>query len=469
MLIDNKPETLNNLGDYHKGQAYNALDCCVTLEIFKALKSKSDRYPLVYNFERAMQGPAFAMATRGICVNEEIAKAESARLKDEEAACAGILNRLAAVFDVATVNAHSPKQVAALLYDACGEAPYHVRNAKTKQMQVSVGEDALTMMQARSPLIGVLAHLILHIRGLRKQASFVNAVRSPDGRIRSSFNVGATTSGRWSFSKNVYKEGTNFGNIPKRSRVIFIPSKSSRVMINVDLKQAESYVNANLCDDWAYIEAHETGDVHTAVALDLFGDQIAPNIDPKVWVKMKNDLFPREMSPRDICKKVTHGTAYGVGERKSSKITGLPIAAISKFRIKFFGKYTGIHARIKGMPERLLEKTEFITALGRKHQFFGHPKDDETVRGALADEPQSIVADVLCIALWRLWRYYDGRILWLLCQNYDSILLECEREDVEKVKEILAWAFNIPIPINGRQVIIPYDVCVGENWKEACG
>lgn len=59
------------------------------------------------------------------------------------------------------------------------------------------------MLQARSPGVGVMAHLILRARELRKLRSFIAARRSPDGRLRSSFNVGATTSGRWSFSKTV--------------------------------------------------------------------------------------------------------------------------------------------------------------------------------------------------------------------------------------------------------------------------
>ena len=56
----------------------------------------------------------------------------------------------------------------------------------------------------------------------------------------------------------------------------------------------------------------------------------------------------------------------------------------------------------------------------------------------------------------------------LLSQAYDSGLLECERDDLERVRVAVAEAFRVVTWINGREVVVPHDFGYGENWKEAC-
>ena len=242
-------------------------------------------------------------------------------------------------------------------------------------------------------------------------------------------------------------------------------------MVNVDLQQAESYIVAIISDDEAYRRAHETGDAHGAVALDVYGHMLPDGADPAAWVREKNSALPRGESPRQACKKLTHGGNYGLGERKASKITGMKIADIAAFRRKFFARYPGVADRIAGMPGRLKASRHFVSVVGRPHWHSGNPNDPETHRAALADEPQGVVADVLCVALWRLWRWHDvGPLLpriWILAQNYDSILFECLREDVEAAREACAKAFDIPIRHDGNEYVIPHDFASGPNWR-AC-
>ena len=765
-------------------QAYNAMDACLTVGIHNTLQRRLARLPdeaLVYRFELAMQGPAHTMACRGIAVDENVAKAETDRLLSAEARCIANLRHCAAVWteagstDTAEIiaglrtnklkglNPHSGKQVQELLYLSCGEKPYKSRpkpGDTDDEGKDTVAEEALMMLQARSPIVGIMAHLILRARELRKLRSFIAARRSPDGRLRSSFNVGATTSGRWSFSKNCFRDGLNFGNIPKRARSMFIPSSPDHVMVNVDLSQAESYVVGIISGDDAYVAAHETGDAHGAVALDVYGHMMPAGADFATWIRQPNPNLPRGESPRQACKKMSHGcltedhevltphgwigiaaareqhcpifvdgvgfekpsdwydaietsgdlyefegqgysqlvtsdhtmltrtgkvaadsvarhhrlrrtalpythgtpselnarlsaalfadghqtkhgrtnfhfrkqrkidrllnlaghlnpdiyknkdgtvrisfkdfpvekkpasvamlawdiptirayldetahwdgtigktgfrhistvsathaewlqtlchiagygsqrhklerdesrqpiwrvsincrqfarascmeitthpaagirilcpvtstgaflvrrhghisvsgnTNYGLGERKASKITGMLISDITAFRHSFFTKYAGVAKRIAEMPARLRADRHFLSVVGRPHWHSGHPNDAETHRSALADEPQGVVADILNVALWRLWRWHDvGPLLphiEVLAQNYDSILFECHRDDIDAARAACARAFNIPIEANGRTYVIPHDFGSGRNWKEAC-
>lgn len=441
-------------------QAYNCLDTCLTFGIWQALEPKLAANPaaqLTYDFERAMQGPAFTMALRGIRVDEEAAAFETRKLELAETRCTAHLRALAAVWlpdEAATLNPLSTAQVRRLLFEATGEVPYR---------EGSVDEDALMMLQARSPVIGVMAHLVLRIREVRKQLSFLRAKRSPDGRMRSSFNVGATTGGRWSFSRNCFGDGLNFGNIPKSRRTMFVP-EPGWVMVNTDLKQAESYIVGALCDE-AYVRAHETGDAHSAVARDLFGLSDA---------EIRRPGFIRHLSARDAAKRIGHGTNYGIGPAKSSKITGLPRSDIDRFRAAFFAAYPGIKARIDSMPARFStpKGNAYVSPTGRWHQHLGHPKDEETFRTALAILPQSIVADALCKALWRLWFWHDVGVqeprIRLLCQNYDSILLEVREDALQSAAEAVERALDVTIEINGKPRKIAHDFGSGRNWKEAC-
>ncbi len=488
-------------------QAYNVMDACVTGGIMEALRGKVEADPeaaLVYEFERSMQGPAFTMALRGIAVDEAAAKATITGLLNAEAHCIVNLRKCAAVWlgeevsgtvEVVEVlkglrggkatpgmSPHSPKWVSRLFYGeleegGCEEKAYKRRAKKPSNAEgessSTANEEALMMLQARAPVVGVMTHLVLRARELRKLRGFVAARRSPDGRLRSSFNVGATTSGRWSFSKNCFGEGLNFGNIPKGARGMFVPSTASRVMVNVDLKQAESYVVAHLANDEAYIKAHETGDAHTAIAVDVYRELMPAGCeDVGAWARAPNPRLARSESPRQNCKKIGHGTNYGIGERKSSKITGMPIKAIVDFRKRFFERYVGVKARIDGVEERLLTNNRFVSFMGRPHQHLGNPRDGETHRAALADEPQGGVADILNIVLWRLWSTYDvggcAPRMYMLSQAYDSILFECEERELEAVRGAVARAFRVEVSINGRTVVVPHDFGWGRNWKEAC-
>lgn len=92
---------------------------------------------------------------------------------------------------------------------------------------------------------------------------------------------------------------------------------------------------------------------------------------------------------------------------------------------------------------QLRDTASLTTLLGRRRQFFGRSDDAETLRAAIAYEPQSLTADEIDTALLRLWQ--TDRVQ-LLLQVHDSILFQYpeERED-----EIIPWA------VEAARVTIP--------------
>lgn len=457
-------------------QAYNTLDCCVPMEVIPRLWEAADEHERrAYAFDRTMQGPAFTMAVRGICVDEDACEPAVAELRVKELRCLQMLDRFAEAWEydklfplttaqkkdmrewgVERFNPMSPKQVKQFLYGVCGEKPYHDRKAKGADT-TTANEDALVDISIRSPVVGVIATTILRARELRKARSFIMAKRSPDGRLRCSFNVGATKFGRWSSSQNCYKEGLNFFNLPREARRILVPSTPERVMVNIDLKQAESNVVAHLANDTAYMKAHE-GDAHTGVACDVFGCR------PE---EAKVKLGPGGMKLRDIAKRLGHGSNYGLGERHAARLAGLKVGKIRMLRRLYFTKYKGVARRIERMPARLREDPNFLFYTGRPHRYMGHWNDHAVVKSALSGEPQGGVADTLNIALYRLWRKYDGTKLWLLNTNYDSILLEVERDGMDDTLALIRAEMAVPVIINGRSLTLGFDVGTGANWQIA--
>jgi len=115
--------------------------------------------------------------------------------------------------------------------------------------------------------------------------------------------------------------------------------------------------------------------------------------------------------------------------------------------------------------KNLLNTNTITTLLGRRRRFFGRPSDDETIRAAIAYEPQSLTADEIDTGLLRLFR--SNRVQ-LLAQVHDSILFQFpeERED-----EIVPWAtslLKVIIPLaKGREFFVPVEAKTGWNWGDA--
>lgn len=437
------------------GSIYNCLDCCLTWDVWDHMRPELEEDAdcrRVYTFERAMQGPAFTMMMRGMTIDPELIVEELESLRAKEKRCCDMLNTLAQVWGMEECNPLSPKQVQELLYRQCGEKPYHNNDGGE-----TTDSDALEDISIRSPIIGVLCQLILRARELRKAQGFLAAKPGPDGRFHSFFSVGATKFGRWASSTDPWKRGLNLFNLPKKSRRVIKPSKPSRILVNVDLKQAESFIVAHLSGDKAYIKAHE-GDAHTAVACDVFGCK------PE---EARIIIGPGGRPLRQTAKSLQHGTNYGLGERHAARMAGLRVGRMRALRLLYFRKYWGVANRIKTMPERLRDEPNFLYFTGRPHRYIGDWRQDETVREALSGEPQGGVADLLNVALYRLWRLYDGKILWLLGQNYDSILFECERDDIARVRELVEPEMVVHFEIGGERLSIASDWGQGENWAEA--
>ena len=178
---------------------YCGLDCTLTHEIWTKINkdlSQSDHdYRKTYNFELDMLKPAMHMMLRGLKVDEKKvgelkAPLVSARLKLER-----ILHLFAnAVWDK-DLNHNSPTQLKSFLYEWLGIPPV-ISYVKGKQ-KVSTDKEALEHCIQEYPRARPFCKTILALRDIDKQLNILNCKRDEDGRIRCSFKVAGTETGRW--------------------------------------------------------------------------------------------------------------------------------------------------------------------------------------------------------------------------------------------------------------------------------
>src|SRR5574337_920692 len=105
---------------------------------------------------------------------------------------------------------------------------------------------------------------ILARRDLAKQLQVLKTEIDPDWHLRTSYNIGGTTTTRFSSSKTPEGTGNNLQNITESLRHICIAEKGYK-LYGIDLEQAESREVGLICGllfgDWRYLDACEAGDL----------------------------------------------------------------------------------------------------------------------------------------------------------------------------------------------------------------
>ena len=172
------------------------------------------------------------------------------------------------IYDMAgeEFNINSPKQLGGILFDKLGLP--HGKKTKTGW---STNADVLEKLRYEAPIVGA----VLEYRQLTKLKStyadgLLKAMDS-DGRVRTSFQMTVTATGRLSSTE------PNLQNIPTRTdlgseiRKMFIPADGC-VLVDADYSQIELRLLAHIAGDEHMIAAFRTGeDIHTVTASQVFG------------------------------------------------------------------------------------------------------------------------------------------------------------------------------------------------------
>ena len=444
--------------NWEEDQIYNALDCCVTREVFDVIYPQLDpTTAATYALSRNLQGPVLEMRCRGVLV-DTLRRMEVIDEYHQD------LDRLESQLESIVLDGcgfetfkwSSPKDLARLFYDHLKIPPIKSKG------RVSTDVNALGKMQSYLIARPIINH-ILGMRELAKRISVLRTPLDPDGRMRSSYNIAGTNTGRFSSSFSEFGTGGNLQNVEERLRSIFIADPGMK-FAKCDAKSGESYVVGaiewNLFGDPTYLDAVESGDVHTAVAKLCWPD-LGWTGDLKHDKEIAEIPFYRHYSYRFMCKKLGHGSNYGGQPFTLATQSHLPIGVVQQFQPTYFSAFPAHRLWQQWVAKEVFEKGYLTTLTGRKRWFHGRRNDPSTIREAIAYNPQGSLADIVNTAMLNIWR--EGRVA-IVMHDHDALTFMYPEEQED---EIIPWIMDrLVVPVRlagGRDLRIPYDCKVGWN------
>lgn len=471
-------------------QVYNGMDCVVTHHVAGELEGKlgaGER--LVYDFDRSMLGPAMTMMMRGIRIDQR----ERKRLLKET--LAAIETKRAELDKLATerwgkgLNPRSNPTLQEFFFKVL-----HARSGKRKP---SVDKEFLDRT-LNDPKVGPFSRLVKDVRTLYEQGEIMGLrsekgkhveveITDADGRVRSSFNVGQTETGRWSTSDSPLKTGISMHGVTKPMRGAFVADPGCELFY-ADLAQVQSKTVAYLAGDEDYIKAHE-GDTHTMVAKIAWPDLPWPGSDelidcPETGKRMPADRCFAEstfmdwdvtLPIRHHAKKLQHGSNFLLTSIGFAKWAHVPQLEAGRMQDRYFAWFPGISRWHGELRAELRATGRLVSPWGAPRDFLGRGWENETLKEAAAHLPQNIEGYILNRGLAQVWWELDeggapGEIrpghVQVLSQNHDAILGQRRIGDeaaLRAVKELM----RVPVEIRGRTMVVRVDAKVGSNWK-AC-
>ena len=381
-------------------------------------------------------------------------------------------------------NTDSPLQMQTLLYTVMG-LPQQLHK-KTKKPTT----DALALLKlfkqtekTHQPVVADTLKTILRLSSLLTQLQTLEILCDPDGRVRCAYNVVGTETGRVSCSKSPTRSGYNLQTVTKKQRGLFLPDPGHH-LFQCDLSGADGWTVAAHCrrlgdptmfDDLksglkpAKIIARMYEGVN-ANALDRPSlQEECKKVDANGWLYM-------------ACKRVQHGTSYGMGKLTMSnqiledswKYSGEPVfvppSVCEDLQILFLQRYVGIPVWHRWITEQVKNNHCLTSANGHTRRFFGRPNDHETLKQAYADEPQNNTTYSTNLAVLKLWkdphnRRADGSlIIEPLHQIHDAIVGQFPIELVEWARGKIRTYFDNELVIAGERVRIPFEGSYGSSW-----
>ena len=298
---------------------------------------------------------------------------------------------------------------------------------------------------------------------LAKKISVLKTEIDPDGRMRTSYNIAGTDTGRFSSSFSEFGTGGNLQNVEESLRSVFIADPGYK-FAKCDAKSGESFIVGaiewNLFDDGRYLKACESGDPHTAVAR-ICWPSLPWTGDLKRDKYIAEQPYYRHYSYRFMCKKLGHGSNYGGQPNTLAQQSKLPIEVVTAFQPKYFAAFPGHQRWQQWVASQLATAGNLISLTGRKRWFWGRRTDPDTVRAAIAFDPQGSLADIVNTAMLNIWRKHYCIIT---AQEHDALVFTYPEAQESTIIPQIMQDLIIPIQLkNGRVLRIPYDVQTGWN------
>ena len=439
ILMDDKMEELQKC--FY--EAYTAFASKVILEK-KLQETNMDR--LFYEVEMPLVFTLFDMEQNGVKVDGAALKAYGDQLATK---IAEVEKRIYEQTEE-SFNINSPKQLGVILFEKMG-----LPNGKKTKTGYSTSADVLEKLAPDYPVVSD----ILEYRTLTKlKSTYADGLANyigEDGRIHGKFNQTITATGRISSTE------PNLQNIPVRMELgrlilkVFIPEEGY-VFVDADYSQIELRILAHCSGDEELISAYkEAKDIHRITASQVF----------HVPFHEVTDLQRRN------AKAVNFGIEYGISSFGLSEDLSITRKEAAEYIENYFKTFPGIKVFLDNAVANAKEHGYVSTLFGRRRPVpeitssnFMQRSFGERV--AMNAPIQGSAADIMKIAMNGVNRRLKEQKMKsrLVLQVHDELLLEAHLEEVEPIKEILAYEMEL-----AASLLVPLDVDMhtGKNWYEA--
>ncbi|MCW9054918.1 MAG: DNA polymerase [Candidatus Pacebacteria bacterium] len=358
-------------------------------------------------------------------------------------------------------NINSPKQLGEVLFETLGLS---IKNhKKTSGGQKSTRESELEKMRELHPII----EDILAYREIQKLLSTyidnIPKMVGKDGRLHAEFLQTGTTTGRMA------SQNPNLQNIPiktelgRRIRNAFVAEKDF-VLLACDYSQIELRVAAFLSGDEKLTRIFaEGGDVHTAVAAEVFG------VPPE---QVDYELRRR-------AKVINFGIIYGMGVNALRQSLGkdtTTLAEARQFYNDYFTRFSTLAHYLDRVKAHAARTGHTETYFGRKRYFEGITSSVPFVRAsaermAINAPIQGTEADIVKLATIRIHEYLNEHDMLddvrLILNVHDELVYEVRKDVLDTIAPEIKRLMETIVPKEeSRGIVFTVDMAAGKNWGQ---
>ncbi len=275
------------------------------------------------------------------------------------------------------------------------------------------------------------------------------------GRVHTTFNQAATTTGRLSSTN------PNLQNIPIRTeigrpvRACFVAERGAR-LLSADYSQVELRVLAHVADEGVLKEIFEKGeDVHAATAAEVF-DVSRDEVD---------------VGQRSKAKMVNFGIVYGLTGFGLADRLNIPRKEGEEFVARYLERFPAVRAFREEVVERAQEEGFVRTLMGRRRAIpelrSGNPNTRWLgERLAVNTVIQGTAADIIKVAMVRCTTALReaGVETRLVLQIHDELLFEGPPDEMDAATDLVRREMCAAYPLDPA---LEVDVGVGKDWLDA--
>ncbi len=423
----------------------------VTLRLWLALKPqlRTNQSLALYELTEKKLIPVLAeMELAGVMVDRDDLASMSVEFGQRMAEIETEIHRLAGQ----EFNVGSPKQLGDILFDV-------LKLPGGKKSKLGAWGTDSSVLEALAEGGAEIAQRVTDWRQLSKlKSTYADALIGqidPDGRVHTSFQMAATTTGR------ISSTDPNLQNIPIRTtegariRKAFIAAPG-RKLISADYSQIELRLLAHVADIPALKESFAAQeDIHARTASEVFGVPMAS----------------MDAATRRRAKAINFGIIYGISAFGLARQLGITGSEAKLYIDLYFKRYPEIRTYMETTKEQARINGYVLTPFGRRC-WVPRIKDKIPALRAYAERQainaplQGGAADIIKRAMVKLPAALRAQNLsaQLLLQVHDELLFETPAEEAEATAAVAQAVMQDAVRISVPLIV---ETGIGTNWGQA--